>query len=74
MLGMDSAVTKKRDKEMDEIAELQAIAAKIKPFPEKTRKMFKQALVEMEGDKILESDSIPMSRPKIRLLLNQINA
>ena len=71
---MDSAVTKKRDKEMDEIAELQAIAAKIKPFPEKTRKMFKQALVEMEGDKILESDSIPMSRPKIRLLLNQINA
>ena len=36
--------------------------------------MFKQALVEMEGEKILESDSIPMSRPRIRLLLNQLNA
>ena len=36
--------------------------------------MFKQALLEMEGEKINENESIPMSRPRIRLLLSQMNA
>ena len=58
---------------MDDLAELQAIAQKIRPYPEKTRKMFKQALLEMEGEKILESESLPMSRPRIRLLLSQLD-
>ena len=59
---------------MDDLAELQAIASKIRPYPEKTRKMFKQALLEMEGEKIHESESLPMSRPRIRLLLSQLSA
>ena len=58
----------------DDLAELKEIAKKIKPFPEKTRKMFKQALQELEGDKMSSSESIPMSRPRIRLLLSQMNA
>ena len=58
---------------MDDLGELQAIVKKIKPYPEKTRKMFKQALLEMESDKVNEGESIPISRPRIKLLLNQMN-
>ena len=36
--------------------------------------MFKHALQELEGEKILDTDSLPMSRPRIRLLLSQMNA
>ena len=45
----------------------------MKPYPEKTRKMFKQALLEMESDKVNEGESIPISRPRIKLLLSQMN-
>ena len=35
--------------------------------------MFKQALLEMEGEKMHEAESLPMSRPRIRALLSQMN-
>ena len=49
-----------------------SVPEKVKLLPLKARKIFKKAMKELDSIDLINSEKLPLSRPKIRAILKQM--